>query len=65
MAKENVSFDVRLKNVNETKKYFIEEIMSKWVKSIKCLQGFELHWEFSYFCFCCQWLCLKFMHLFY
>ena len=29
MAKEKVSFDVRLKNVNETKKYFIEEIMSK------------------------------------
>ena len=29
MAKENVSFDVRLKNVNETKIYFIEEIMSK------------------------------------
>ena len=26
MAKENVRFGVRLKNVNETRNYFIEEI---------------------------------------
>ena len=46
MTKENISQEFRLKNIDETRNYFAEEInqnelMSK--KYRKVLYGFELH----------------------
>ena len=47
ITKKNVSLDFRLKKIDETMNYFLEEI-----KHIKSVQNFKLLWTFSIFYFC-------------
>ena len=46
MAKENISLNFRLRKIDETTNYFLEEIEKKRLnqqEAEKCLFGFKLH----------------------
>ena len=57
MAKENVSFDFRLKKIDETRNYLSDETKYNDLLTEK---GFKNFLAFYCFYFCCQWLCFNF-----
>ena len=49
MAEENISQEVTLKNIDEKRNYFVEEIeQNEWMSNLS-LYGYMMHFHF---CFC-------------
>ena len=57
MAEENIIQEFRLKSIDETRNYFLEEIkqsefMNRKHKKVCTLSYFSFHWMCFHFCFC-------------
>ena len=59
MSKESISQEFRLKNMDETRNYFLEEVERNELTSNKPKNGLynlKLYWALSYFSFCGYWM---------
>ena len=61
MPEETIIQEFRLKTINETRNYFIEEVnQNKLISNKYKWQSSELHWTFTDFSFCSCWMYFHF-----
>ena len=65
MVEENISQGFRLKNIDETINYFLEEIKQNKLMNKKDLYNSELYWILSYFSFYNYWISFNFCFCFF